>query len=90
MKYVALECEYIGRNYGNKFYAKCQNLAILLKRAYDAALDNYDVIVMPTLPYKVPKLPDKTWSIIGMIKIFYGLGVFIVLRLSNNNHFSYY
>ena len=34
-------------------------MIILLKRAYDAALDNFCVIVMSTLPYKAPKLPTK-------------------------------
>ena len=66
MKYVSLCGEYINKNYGNKFYAKCQNLVILLKRAYDVALEQYDVIVMPTLPSKAPKLPEKSWSLSGI------------------------
>ena len=65
VKYVSLCGEYINKNYGNKFYAKCQNLVILLKRAYDVALEQYDVIVMPTLPSKAPKLPEKSWSLSG-------------------------
>ena len=40
-------------------------MIILLKRAYDAVLENYDVIVMPTLPYTAPKLPTKSWSMMG-------------------------
>ena len=62
MKYLHLYAEYVYRNYGNKFYAKSQNLIILLTRAYDAALEKYDVIMMPTLPYKAPKLPQKSWT----------------------------
>ena len=55
----------MSRNYGNKFYAKCQNLILDLTRAYDAALEKYDVIVMPTLPYKPPKVPSKDASLAG-------------------------
>ena len=66
MKCVALECEYIDRNYGNKFYAKCQNLTILLERAYNKALENYNVIVMPTMLEKPLKLPEKSWSLTGI------------------------
>ena len=66
MKCVALECEYIDRNYGNKFYAKCQNLTILLERAYNKALESCDVIVMPTMLEKPLKLPEKSWSLTGI------------------------
>ncbi|CAH1781251.1 unnamed protein product [Owenia fusiformis] len=50
--------EYTKRNYQSKHYGKAQNLTIALTAAYDKALETYDVIVMPTLPYKAPKLPD--------------------------------
>ena len=66
MKFLFFFGEYITRNYGNKFYAKCQNLIIELTRAYDAALEKYDVIIMPTLPYKAPKLPKKDDPLGGM------------------------
>ena len=66
MKYLFLYGEYISRNYGNTFYGKGQNLSTLLKEAYDKMLDKYDVIVMPTLPYKAPKLPEKTASLTGI------------------------
>ena len=66
VKYTSLYGEYIYRNYGNKFYAKSQNLIILLKRAYDVALEKYDVLVMPTLPSKAPKLPEKSCPLSGI------------------------
>ena len=66
MKYLFLYGEYISRNYGNTLYGKGQNLSTLLKEAYDKMLDKYDVIVMPTLPYRAPKLPEKTASLTGM------------------------
>lgn len=68
MKYLCLYCEYVNKRYGNKFYARSQNMSILLSRAYDAALQTYDVLVMPTLPYKAPKLPNKSFSLIERIE----------------------
>lgn len=63
----------MSRNYGNKFYAKCQNLILDLTRAYDAALEKYDVIVMPTLPYKPPKVPSKDASLAERMKNSFGM-----------------
>ena len=73
VKYTSLYGEYVYRNYGNKFYAKSQNLVILLKRAYDMALEKYDVLVMPTLPSKAPKLPEKSMPLSGNFHILLGL-----------------
>nr|KAG5700740.1 hypothetical protein BaRGS_029105 [Batillaria attramentaria] len=51
--------EYMTQLYGhgNKFYAKANNLVVELTRQYDAALQKFDVIVMPTLPYVATKIP---------------------------------
>ncbi|XP_045166860.2 amidase-like [Mercenaria mercenaria] len=59
MKYACLCGKYIDKNYGNRFYGRAQNLNMQLTKAYDEALANYDVIIMPTLPYKAPHLPTK-------------------------------
>jgi amidase len=40
-----------------RFYAKAQNLARKLRAAYDTALSQYDVLLMPTLPVKATPLP---------------------------------
>lgn len=51
--------EYIRRNYQNKFYAKSQNLVPVLTHAYDEALKDVVVLVMPTvseLPGRLPTL----------------------------------
>ncbi|MGW5649455.1 amidase [Saccharopolyspora sp. NPDC003752] len=45
------------RRYGGTTYAKAQNLARVLTAAYDAALAEFDVLVMPTLPMKATPLP---------------------------------
>lgn len=49
--------EYIRRNYQNKFYARSQNLVPVLKKAYDDALKEVDVLVMPTLSKTAGDLP---------------------------------
>lgn len=73
MKLLFFLGEYISRNYGNKFYGKCQNMVLELTRAYDVALQKYDVIVMPTLPYKPPKIPSKDSSVAARIKNSFGM-----------------
>jgi amidase len=42
---------------------KATNLVRKLRDAYYATLDNYDVLVMPTLPFLPPKLPAKEASV---------------------------
>lgn len=75
MKLVLLFGKYIEKNYGNRFYGRAQNLNMKLTRAYDQALANYDVIVMPTLPYTAPLLPktestvkERLKNSLGMVK----------------------
>lgn len=43
--------------YHGRYYAKAQNLARTLTAAYDAALNECDVLVMPTTPMKATPLP---------------------------------
>ena len=43
--------------YHGRFYAKAQNLARSLKAAYDAALNDVDLLLMPTLPMKATRIP---------------------------------
>src|SRR5690606_16694909 len=49
--------EYMQSRYHGRFYAKAQNLALKLKAAYDAAFQQVDLLVMPTLPMKATKIP---------------------------------
>jgi amidase len=49
--------EYFIRNYRGHFYAKAQNLARALTKAYDDVLARYDLLLMPTLPMKATPLP---------------------------------
>lgn len=57
VKLVAL-CGYHGlTRLGGASYGKARNLVPAARAAYDAALDIYDVLVMPTLPYVASELP---------------------------------
>ena len=45
-----------------RYYAKAQNLSRLLRAAYDAALEEVDILLMPTSPIKGSKLPPEDRS----------------------------
>ena len=49
--------EYMLKHYRGQYYAKAQNLSRVLKAAYDEALQQYDLLLMPTLPMKATPLP---------------------------------
>src|SRR5437867_6736767 len=48
---------YFIKHHRGHFYAKAQHLSRKLRDAYDAALADFDVLVMPTLPMKATPLP---------------------------------
>jgi amidase len=58
VKLVILLGQYMQDNYHGRYYAKAQNLARVLRGAYDEALKNVDLLVMPTLPLKATLLPS--------------------------------
>ncbi|MGH8933282.1 MAG: amidase [Egibacteraceae bacterium] len=58
VKLVVLAGRYTIDNYHGRHYAMARNLAFQLRAAYDAALSDYDVLVMPTLPLTATKLVD--------------------------------
>ncbi|CAH1265689.1 QRSL1 [Branchiostoma lanceolatum] len=68
-KLLALLGEYLNENYGNRYYGKGQNLGLTLTKAYNEALDKFDVLIMPTIPYKQLKLPDEDVSISEMCRM---------------------
>ena len=55
---VLLAAGYASEQGRNKHYAMARNLAIELRRAYDDALDRFDVLVMPTMPISATVIPD--------------------------------
>ena len=52
--------------YNGTFYSKSQNLGRELCRAYDKVLEDYDVLLMPTIPKKAQSFPPVKLSIAGM------------------------
>ncbi len=61
-KLVLLLGQYLQDNYHGRWYAKAQNLARALRHAYDRALEDVDLLLMPTLPMKATPLPARDAS----------------------------
>jgi amidase len=57
LKLSMLIGHYFVKHHRGHFYAKAQNLSRKLRDAYDAALANFDLLAMPTLPLKATPLP---------------------------------
>ena len=55
-------CMFLGewfiKHYNGRFYGKSQNLTRQLRETYTKALQEYDLLLMPTLPMKATKLPE--------------------------------
>jgi amidase len=49
--------QYMRERYHGRYYAKAQNLARSLKAAYDSALREHDILVLPTTTIKATTLP---------------------------------
>src|SRR5215472_15032425 len=62
VKLVVLAGQYFQDAYHGRYYAKAQNLARALTAAYDAALRESDLLLMPTLPMKASLLPGPDAS----------------------------
>jgi amidase len=62
LKITMLLGQYFTKHYRGHFYAKAQNLSRKLRAVYDAALDTYDLLLMPTLPMKATPLPPPDAS----------------------------
>ncbi|AIJ24701.1 MULTISPECIES: amidase [Amycolatopsis methanolica group] len=63
VKLVGLSGRYTFEAGGGKYYAMARRLVPELRAAYDAALDEYDVLVMPTLPYTAREIPPEDVSL---------------------------
>ena len=55
--------EYFIKHYRGHYYAKAQNLSRQLEAAYDTALADYDLLLMPTLPMTATPLPKAGASV---------------------------
>jgi amidase len=57
LKPVLLLGTYLQERYFGSYYAKAQNLSRQARAAYDAALRDYDLLIMPTTPYNATRIP---------------------------------
>ena len=57
LKVCMLAGGHFQRNHHGRYYAKARNLERRLRAAYDAALQQADLLLMPTLPLKATPLP---------------------------------
>ncbi|MGH7002440.1 MAG: amidase family protein, partial [Alphaproteobacteria bacterium] len=57
VKLGLLAGDHLRQAYRGRYYAKAQNLSRALRTAYDHALADYDLLLMPTTPMKGVKLP---------------------------------
>jgi amidase len=56
-KMLVMLGQYMREEYHGRYYAKARNLARSLQAAYDSALKDADLLVMPTTPMKATLLP---------------------------------
>jgi amidase len=63
VKLVILLGQYMADKYYGRYYAKAQNLGRLLRDAYDKAMKEVDILIMPTLPMKAMPLPPPEPSL---------------------------
>ncbi|MCW5624552.1 MAG: amidase [Burkholderiales bacterium] len=61
-KLLAVLATYIKKYHGSHYYGKAVNLSRRLTEAYDAALAEYDLLLLPTMPMKPTPLPPADAS----------------------------
>ena len=66
-KFVRLIAKYLHEDYNSIFYGKSQNLGRVLCKAYDEALQKYDVLILPTIPKKAPVFPQENPPLEGQV-----------------------
>jgi amidase len=57
VKLVLMLGEYMHLNYHGRYHSKAQNLRVLVRKAYDEALQKFDVLAMPTIPFTATPIP---------------------------------
>jgi amidase len=59
LKIATIFSKYTLGRYGGHYYGKAQNLRRRLRAAYDAALEKYDLLLLPTAVMKATPIPGK-------------------------------
>lgn len=62
-KFVLLLGQHVLDTYGTRFYGKSMNITRRLRAAYDAALTQVDLLLMPTTPITAQAFPDADCSL---------------------------
>jgi amidase len=65
--------QYLHDNYHGRYYAKVQNLSRVLVQAYDDALQQADVVVMPTIPMVATELPPPDAGLAAIVGQVWGM-----------------
>ena len=63
VKTTLLFAQVMRMRFGNYYSAKAQNIARILRKAYDDAFSEIDILVMPTTPMKAHKIPPPDASL---------------------------
>ena len=63
LKVTMLMGQFMLNQHRGLYYAKAQNLVRMIRAGYDAALAEYDLLLMPTVPIKASRLPGPDASI---------------------------
>jgi len=58
IKVMLITCEFLRRRHGYHYVARGNNLVRWLRAEYDRALNQVDLLLMPTTPTKAPRLPE--------------------------------
>jgi len=56
---VLIIAEHLRSRYHGRYYALAQNLRDSIRQAYDRVLTRYDVLAMPTVPFRATPIPRK-------------------------------
>ena len=68
VKLFTLVGRYVVERYGYTWYAKAANRVRRLRAGYDAALAQYDLLLMPTTPMKAQPLPEVGCSVTEWVR----------------------
>ena len=86
-KMARVTAKYLHDEYNSVSYGKAQNLGRVLCRAYDEALEKYDVLILPTAPKKALVFPKESGSLSGKVVSFY-VGSRVITDLGNQLNLS--
>ncbi len=63
LKFIAVSANVLRKRFGGRHLAKAYNLAPRVRASYDKALEQYDVLMMPTVPMKAQPIPSRDASL---------------------------